>query len=71
MTMPILTTLFLITMTFNVIALARHFMMMRAMGIVLVKLIETQRQFIELTEAQELPDQERAAVIKAIVERYR
>jgi hypothetical protein len=71
MMMPILTTMFIITMALNLVAFARHFMMMRAMGIVLGKLIETQRQFIELTEAQELPDEERAAVIKAIVERYR
>ena len=47
----VITILFCITMILNVLALLRHWRMIRVMIIVLNSLIDTQREFNELIDA--------------------
>lgn len=46
----ILTILFSLVMTANIIAFVRHWRMMRVMNIVLNNLVETQKQYAEFME---------------------
>jgi hypothetical protein len=51
----IITVLFCLTMIANVVALVRHWQMMRVMQIVLNGLAETQREFNELQRGEYAP----------------
>lgn len=61
---------FCVVMTCNVIAFIRHWRMMRALEIVLTGLITAQNQFGEVMAMRDLPEAEREAAIRAMVERW-
>jgi hypothetical protein len=62
--------MFITVTVFNVIALARHWRVMRGLQNCLDGLIQTQRMFNELEVARRMPENERKATVDAILQRF-